>query len=128
MEDLERYLDEAVDPTSKDFEQNPTSVLHAFIAWVATFHSVDYLAYPQKSRAARQRFRTESPDFRARRRRGARGQARRRRRSRQTEAAGERGHLSTSRLLGRFSLGPIPLGWHPYGPYTKKEGKSPRGP
>jgi hypothetical protein len=46
MEDLARYLDEIVDPTVSDFERNPTSVWHAFLAGVAVFHSVDYLAYP----------------------------------------------------------------------------------
>jgi hypothetical protein len=72
MEHLVRYLDEIVEPTIKDFEEHPTSVRHAFLACVATFHSVDYLAYdglrrtPRKGRAAnlKNRFGTESPDFR----------------------------------------------------------------
>ncbi len=71
MEDLERYLDEIVDPTIKEFEQNPTSVRHAFLACVATFHSVDYLAYdrendrPRKGRVGnlRKKFGEQSVDF-----------------------------------------------------------------
>jgi hypothetical protein len=62
MEDLLRYLDEVVDPTIKDFEANPTSVPHAFLACLVTFHSVDYLAYPRKSRTAREVFR-KNEDF-----------------------------------------------------------------
>ena len=63
MEDLERYLNEVVDPTIKDFEEHPTSVRHAFIACVATFHAIDYLAHPRSSRGLRQRFRIQSSDF-----------------------------------------------------------------
>jgi hypothetical protein len=64
MEDLERYLDDIVEPTIKDFEQNPTSVRHAFLACVATLHAVDYLAYPRKSAEVRKQFGRESSDFR----------------------------------------------------------------
>jgi hypothetical protein len=63
MEDLERYLNDVVEPTIKDFKNNPTSVRHAFLACVAVFHSVDYLAYPRKSRSVRQKFRRESREF-----------------------------------------------------------------
>jgi hypothetical protein len=63
MEDLVRYLDEIVEPTIADFEQNPTSVRHAFLACVATFHSIDYLAYPRKPQPLRQLFRRQSTDF-----------------------------------------------------------------
>jgi hypothetical protein len=63
MEDLERYLDEIVEPTIKDFEANPASRRHAFLACVATFHSVDYLAHPRKSQPLRQKFNEQSPAF-----------------------------------------------------------------
>jgi hypothetical protein len=63
MEDLVRYLDEIVEPTIADFEQNPTSVRHAFLACVAVFHSIDYLAYPRKPQPLRQLFRRQSTDF-----------------------------------------------------------------
>jgi hypothetical protein len=64
MEDLERYLDEIAEPTIKDFEAYPTSVRHAFLACVAVFHGVDYLAYPRKRSATlRQEFRRQSRAF-----------------------------------------------------------------
>jgi hypothetical protein len=63
MEDLLRYLDDIVEPTITDFESHPTSVRHAFLACAATFHAIDYLAYPRKSRGLRQKFRKESADF-----------------------------------------------------------------
>jgi hypothetical protein len=63
MEDVVRYLEEFVDPTIKDFEQNPTSVRHAFIACVVTYHAVDYLAHPKKPQTLRRRFNKESKAF-----------------------------------------------------------------
>jgi hypothetical protein len=63
MEDLERYLDEIVDPTVLDLQSNPTSVRHAFLACVAVFHSIDYLAFPKKPQNIRSQFRSQSPDF-----------------------------------------------------------------
>lgn len=63
MTDLEQYLIEIVDPTLKDFEQNPTSRRHAFLACVATCHAVDYLAFPTGPRTLRQQFERQSPEF-----------------------------------------------------------------
>jgi hypothetical protein len=64
MEDLVRYLNEIVDPTVKNFEEHPTSVRYAFLACVATYHAIDYLAYPNKRPAnIRQAWRKESPAF-----------------------------------------------------------------
>jgi hypothetical protein len=64
MEDMLRYLDEIVEPTIKDFEANRTSVRHAFLACVTTFHAIDYLAYPNKRSASmRQKFRKNSSAF-----------------------------------------------------------------
>ncbi len=40
--DIDRYFEQIVDPTIKDFEANPTSVRHAFLAAVAVFHTIDY--------------------------------------------------------------------------------------
>jgi hypothetical protein len=54
VQDLIRYLKDIVEPTIKDFEKNPSSVRHAFLACVATFHAVDYLAFPAKHRGWRQ--------------------------------------------------------------------------
>jgi hypothetical protein len=44
-EDFVRFLTEIVDPTVKEFEDNPGSVRHAFLACLVTLHSLDYLAY-----------------------------------------------------------------------------------
>jgi hypothetical protein len=63
VEDLVRYLEDIVEPTIKDFEEHPASVRHAFLACVATFHAIDYLAFPKRSRGLRQKFRRQSPDF-----------------------------------------------------------------
>jgi len=63
VEDLERYIHQFVMPTAADFEQNPSSVRHGFLACVVLFHTVDYLAYPKKSAAIRQKWRRQSADF-----------------------------------------------------------------
>jgi len=63
MEDLTHYLDEIVEPTITEFEGNPMSVRHAFLACVVTFHSIDYLAYPKKPASLRQTFDYQSPEF-----------------------------------------------------------------
>jgi len=59
----ERYLDEIVEPTIKDLETNRTSVHHTFLACVAVFHAVDYLAHPKSPRTLRQKFNKESRAF-----------------------------------------------------------------
>ena len=58
--DANHYMTEIVEPTISDFEANPTSVRHAFLACVVTFHTIDYL--PNKS-ANHQLFRKELPEF-----------------------------------------------------------------
>jgi hypothetical protein len=64
VEDYMRYLEEIVEPTVKEFEENPTSVRRAFLACVAVFHAVDYLAYQKTSKAnLRGKLRSQSPDF-----------------------------------------------------------------
>ena len=63
MSDLVQYLEEIVEPTISDFEKNPTSRRHAFLACVAACHGVDYLAYPDDPRTLRQQFERQSPAF-----------------------------------------------------------------
>src|SRR5258708_36564495 len=63
MEDLDRYLNEIVDPTVAEFEQHPASVRHAFITCVVVFHAVDYRAHPELSRGLRQKYRKKSEAF-----------------------------------------------------------------
>jgi hypothetical protein len=63
MEDMLRYLDEIAEPTIRDFEEHPTSRRHAFLACVAVYHAIDYLALPRKAHTLLGRFRGRSPDF-----------------------------------------------------------------
>jgi hypothetical protein len=70
MEDLARYLDEIVEPTIDDLRRNPTSLRLAFLACVAAFHSIDYLAcdtnqVPRKGLVGnlKDQFRKESEAF-----------------------------------------------------------------
>src|ERR1700733_3081433 len=64
MEDLRRYLEEIVEPTVKDFSEHPTSVRHAFLACVVTFHAVDYMAHPRRPQTLRQQWTRRSEAFR----------------------------------------------------------------
>ena len=63
MSDLAQYLEEIVEPTINDFEANPTSRRHAFLACVVACHGVDYLAYPGDPRTLRQQYRHQCADF-----------------------------------------------------------------
>lgn len=63
MEDLEEYLIKFADPTIADFEQNPSSVRHGFLACVVLFHAVDYCAYRKSSSGLPQQWRKKSDDF-----------------------------------------------------------------
>jgi len=63
MEDFLGYLNEIVEPTIKDFENNPTSTRHAFLACVTTFHAIDYLTYSKRPAHMRQKLRNRSQDF-----------------------------------------------------------------
>lgn len=57
--EIERYFEQIVDPTIADFEANPTSVRHAFLAAVAVFHAIDYL----NAGSHRKKFRESNADF-----------------------------------------------------------------
>jgi hypothetical protein len=46
MNDLGKYLDEIVEPTLQDFFRNPTSVRHAYLACLVTYHSIDRVKSP----------------------------------------------------------------------------------
>lgn len=62
--DALKYLDTIVDPTIAEFEKQPTCFRRAFLACVATFHTVDYLATPKNSaQILRRRFCEESQEF-----------------------------------------------------------------
>jgi hypothetical protein len=57
--EIDRYFEQIVDPTIADFEANPTSVRHAFLAAVAVFHAMDYL----DANSHRKKFRENNADF-----------------------------------------------------------------
>jgi len=63
VEDLRGYLEKIVEPTVKDFADHPTSVRHAFLACVATYHAVDYMEHPRKARTLRQKWGRQSEAF-----------------------------------------------------------------
>jgi hypothetical protein len=47
MNALTRYLKLIVEPTVEEFKRNPTSIRHAYLACVATYHAVDRVSYPE---------------------------------------------------------------------------------
>jgi hypothetical protein len=49
MNDFRRYLELIVDPTFKEYQLNPRSVRHAFIACVVIYHAIDRAAPGEKS-------------------------------------------------------------------------------
>jgi hypothetical protein len=60
---LEQYLDLIVEPTFKDFERNPSSVRHAYLACVAAYHAVDRAAHPSHPGNLKKKWRDESFEF-----------------------------------------------------------------
>lgn len=63
MNDLSRYLDLIVDPTITDFQRNPTSVRHAFLACLVTYHAIDRVRSPPGN--LRKKWGKESLEFAA---------------------------------------------------------------
>lgn len=61
----DEYLRQVVEPTLKDFATNPGSSRHAFLACVATFHVIDYVAGATRKPILRAEFRQESSAFAA---------------------------------------------------------------
>jgi len=64
MNALSRYIDSIVEPTFEDFQRNPHSQRHAFLACVTVAHSVDRLAGEKvKAATLRQQWKRESFAF-----------------------------------------------------------------
>jgi hypothetical protein len=64
--DAKRFADEMVDPTIAEFEREPSSRRRAFLACVATFHLIDYIAHPARPKQGLlEAFRRECPAFAA---------------------------------------------------------------
>jgi hypothetical protein len=52
MDALTRYLTLIVEPTVEEFQRNPFSLRHCFLACAATYHSIDRVADVRKKRPA----------------------------------------------------------------------------
>ncbi len=63
MDALNRYLKLIVEPTVDEFKRNPTSIRHAFLACVATYHAIDRIAYPGPRGNLRKAWRKASMEF-----------------------------------------------------------------
>lgn len=61
MDNLTEYLNQIVDPTFADFQQNPASGRYAYLACVTTFHAIDRVA--RKPGNLRKRWRNLSVEF-----------------------------------------------------------------
>ena len=62
MDGLKQYLDLIVEPTFKDFERNPRSVRHAYLACVAAYHAIDR-ADPKKPGGLKMEWRGKCKEF-----------------------------------------------------------------
>lgn len=63
MQGLERYLELIVEPTFEDFKRNPSSVRHAYLACLVTYHAIDRVTFPTKPGNDLDRWREESLEF-----------------------------------------------------------------
>src|SRR5438067_1079852 len=64
VNDLIRYIKLIVEPTVDEFKRNPTSLRHAFLACVATYHAIDRVTYPRSRGNLRKKWGAESMEFR----------------------------------------------------------------
>lgn len=64
MNSLELYLALIVEPTVDEFKRNPTSLRHAFLACVATYHAIDRVSYPRGPGNLRKIWGRKSMEFR----------------------------------------------------------------
>jgi hypothetical protein len=63
IDTLSEYLARIVDPTFAEFQRNPQSARHAFLACVAIFHSVDRLTHHMNRANLRKEWRKQSIEF-----------------------------------------------------------------
>lgn len=63
IDSLSEYLTRIVDPTFADYQRNPHSARHAFLACVAIYHSVDRVTYPKGPGNLRKKWCKQSVDF-----------------------------------------------------------------
>jgi hypothetical protein len=63
MNALRQYIKNIVEPTYAEFQSNPLSTRHAFLACVAAFHCVDRAVYPKSPGNLRKEWRERSIEF-----------------------------------------------------------------
>ena len=63
MNALQRYLRDVAGPALRDFEKNPHSARHAYLACVAVYHFIDRVTYPKNPGNLRQEWRKKSLPF-----------------------------------------------------------------
>src|SRR3954468_4524356 len=61
--DAQAYLECIVVPTLNDYAENVTSLRHAFLACVVSYHALDYMAPPKKRKNLRTSWGNECPSF-----------------------------------------------------------------
>jgi len=61
--DLDEYINRIVDPTFLDFQKNPSSGRHAFLACIVVYHSVDYASFPNKTKEITEYWSKNSIEF-----------------------------------------------------------------
>jgi hypothetical protein len=60
---LTRYLDDIVEPTFEDFKRNPSSLRHAYLACLVTYHAIDRVTYPKNPGNLRKKWKQASVQF-----------------------------------------------------------------
>ena len=65
MKNAKDYIEKIVETTIEEFRANPTSVRHAFLACLVTYHTVDYLSQSKgkKAKTLSEEFCKRSLDF-----------------------------------------------------------------
>ena len=63
MDDLSTYLRHIVDPTFEDWNRNPYSTRHAFLACLVVHHAIDRAAYPKSRGNMLKAWRKECLEF-----------------------------------------------------------------
>lgn len=61
--DLDEYINRVVDPTFFDFQKNPSSGRHTFLACIVVYQSVDYASFPNKTKEITEYWSKNSIEF-----------------------------------------------------------------
>lgn len=60
---LQQYIEYIAEPTFRDFEHNPGSMRHAYLACVAAYHAIDRAAHPKSPGTLKKKWRSQSFEF-----------------------------------------------------------------